>query len=88
MDFETIHRQHKNIRRKIRRCKETGDLKRLVGLRNYLERIRKDIEKIKWDNEPPKFAFKKSSEYDVFVENVLKAGGESTSPASETGPII
>lgn len=47
MDFdETVKRSHANIRRKIARCKESGDLKRLLGLRDQPGHVRQNIDVI------------------------------------------
>lgn len=70
MDFEDIRRQHKNIRRKIARCKESGDFNRLLGLRDELERVRQDIDEIE-DYRPTKPVFRRSYDYEFFLEGLL-----------------
>ena len=80
MDFETVKRNHANIRRKIARCKESGDRKRLLGLREQLEHIRLDIDKIEPDFETSgehgearerQAVFRRSYRYEFFLEGLL-----------------
>ena len=80
MDFETVKRNHANIRRKIARCKESSDFKRLLGLREQLERVRQNINKIRPDFETsgePDLArgkravFRRSYGYEFFMEGIL-----------------
>jgi len=47
MDFDDIQRAQRNIRRKIARCKESRDRKRMPGLHDQLERIGQEIEAIR-----------------------------------------
>lgn len=78
MEFEDIQRQHKNIERKIRRCKESGDFKRLLGIRDQLERIRKNIGEIK-DYRPTKPVFRRSYCYESFMEGLLTRSAHNKS---------
>lgn len=73
MDLETIRQQHKNIRRKIARCKASGDLKRLLGLRNQLEQVRQNIDEIKVEVRltHPVRVFRRSYSYEFFMEDLL-----------------
>jgi hypothetical protein len=76
MDFEDIHRQHKNIEKKIRRCKESHDHKRLLRLRDQLGRIRQNIEEMKPVVDPEEVrgglaVFRRSYGYESFVECLL-----------------
>lgn len=68
--FENIRRQHKDIRRKISRCKESGDLRRLLGLRDQLERVRQDIDEIN-DYRPTEPVFRRSYGHEFFLEGLL-----------------
>ena len=58
MDIDEIQRKQRNIKRKILRWDETGDIRRLLGIRDELGRIREDLERMKRDYEPPKPAFR------------------------------
>jgi hypothetical protein len=46
---------------------ESGDLKRLLGLRDQLERVRQNIDEIK-DYRPAKPVFRRSYGYEFFLE--------------------
>jgi len=75
MDFETIHRRHKNIKRKIARCKESSDLKRLLGLRDQLERVRQNIHEMKPMSETAQertrlVIFRRSYSYESFMDSL------------------
>jgi len=76
MDFDDIRQQHKNIRRKIARCKASGDLKRLLGLRDQLEQVRQNIDEVKSECEPQQVrtvsVFRRSYSYEFFLEGLLK----------------
>jgi hypothetical protein len=52
--LDAIQREQRNIKHKILRCEESGDVRRLLGIREELVRIREDLEKMKLDYEPPK----------------------------------
>jgi|GEM_PF-4464406 len=71
MDLETIRQQHKNIRRKIARCKASGDLKRLLGLRDQLELVRQNITAHARCGSHSRKVFRKSYGYEFFVEGLL-----------------
>jgi hypothetical protein len=76
MDFEDIHRQHKNIEKKIRRCKESHDHKRLLRLRDQLGRIRQNIEEMKRlyesdESQAGQAVFRRSYGYEFFLEGLL-----------------
>ena len=71
MDINEIQRKQRNIKRKILRCDETGDIRRLLGIRDQLGRIREDLERMKRDCTTPKPAFRRSYGYDAFVEDIL-----------------
>ena len=71
MDIDEIQRKQRNIKRKILRCDETGDIRRLLGIRDQLGRIREDLEKMKQDYGPPKPAFRRSYALEAFMEGLL-----------------
>lgn len=77
MDFDDIRQQHANIRRKIARCKASGDLKRLLGLRDQLEWVRQNIGEIKVEVRPirPVRVLRKSYSYEFFLEGLLIGPG-------------
>ena len=70
-DLKNIEREQRTIKRKILRVEETGDIRRLLCIRDQLGRIREDLERMNRDYKPPKLAFRKSYGYEVFVENIL-----------------
>ncbi len=74
ISLDNIEQQQKNIKRKIRRCKESGDIKRLLGIRDQLERIRKNIGEIK-DYRLSSPVFRRSYEYESFMESLLTGRG-------------
>ncbi len=96
MDFNDISRQHENIRRKILRCKESGDLKRLLGLRDQLERVRQNIDEIKPDASPAKQdslseceqgeherrVFRRSYAFEAFMDSLLTGKTRRHGPAA------
>ena len=80
MDFETVKRDHANIRRKMARCKGSGDLKRLQGLRDQLERVRQNIDEIKphfratdenGESRVERAEFRRSYGYESFMEGLF-----------------
>ena len=71
MDLDDIRQQHANIRRKILRCKASGNLKRLLGLRDQLEQVRQNIDEIKPEAHTRVSVFRKSYGYEFFVEGLL-----------------
>ena len=73
MDINEIQRKQRNIKRKILRCDETGDIRRLLGIRAELARIIEDLEKMKRDYKPPKPVFRRSYALEAFMEG-LSAG--------------
>lgn len=95
-DFNDISRQHENIRRKILRCKESGDMKRLLGLRDQLERVRQNIDEIKpsslrrpiettEDGDKvivARLVFRRSYAFEAFIDSLLTGRGEVSRPAA------
>jgi hypothetical protein len=72
-NLDNIEREHRNIKRKILRCASSGDIRRLLGIRAELVRIRQDLEKMKQDCTTPKPAFRRSYALEAFMEG-LSAG--------------
>ena len=70
-NLQDIEREQKNLKRKILRAEESGDVKRLLGMRGQLGRIRKDLETMKEDYTPPKPSVRRSYAFETFVESLI-----------------
>jgi hypothetical protein len=69
--FDQIKQRHANIKRKIARCQETKDVKRLVGLWAELEKVRQNIDAIKPSDYVTKPEFRRSYAFESFMEGLL-----------------
>ena len=88
-NLQDIEREQRNLKRKLLRAEESGDVKRLLGMRGQLVRIREDLEMMKEDYKPSKPSVRRSYAFETFVESLISVSKvKRTSPVSDTYQVI